>query len=615
MSDSDLIQTKDSIGRVNGGSVIGHSIIYDEGGGRKSGYDANITYSSEDGYFYLIDNLGNFPSTGNDLYSFLGGGNGTLICNRHIYDYWNETSYDQNFTYSLNNTDYENIGCTADGYQFTAEGFTTTIPIFDPNNKEAIQRYIESGDTSGAKNKDMLDLSAIWTKVYLDGSAPPNITITWGVEKGDEPDHVNVVIYATPTYGAEEGKTELSRTLYSWGDSGVSFTWGSLENLMYGGDVPNIIIETNNKGTVNNIATAYVDSDGKSYQPSEKTYSADGKNSIQVVVGEPPSDEENSDQKEQEKSEASENEQEENTNINTASLLTRTYQLTREQLQSLGNFLWSDSFFDNIKLINNSPIENVVSVKAIPCDFLTEASKNIVLGNVETTVQGNPVTNNYIKKKIGTVKVANQENNFIDYENCDILLYLPLIGTITDLNPREVMGYTITLKYCYDAITGDVIAEIFNNRAGKENIIGIYRGNCGVDIPLTSSNRAQVEAGYISDTISGVASVVSKNPLGVVNAGMSALTRMHTSHSTGSVSGATAQGLPNKAYLTIITSLPQKVTKVFRHTYGRVCCNNHKLGDLNGYTMCDDKIDLSSISCTETEKEELRSLLATGVYL
>ena len=332
MSDNELIQTKDSIGRVNGGSVIGHSIIYDEGGGRKSGYDANITYSSEDGYFYLIDNLGNFPSTGNDLYSFLGGGNGTLNSNRHIYDYWNETSYEQSFTYSLNNSDYENIGCTADGYQFTADGFVTTIPIFDPQNTEAIQRYIESGDTSGAKNKDMLDLSAIWTKVYLDGSAPPNITITWGVEKGDEPDHVNVVIYATPTYGAEEGKTELSRILYSWGDSGVSFTWGSLENLMYGGDVPNIIIETNNKGSVNNIATAYVDSDGKSYQPSEETYSADGKNSIQVVIGDPPSDEENSDQKEQEKSEADEKEQ--NTNINTASLLTRTYQLTREQLQS-----------------------------------------------------------------------------------------------------------------------------------------------------------------------------------------------------------------------------------------------------------------------------------------
>ena len=194
MADGDLFQTKDSVGRVNGGSVIGHTIIYDEGGGRKSGYEANISYTSDDGYFYLIDNLGNFPSEGNDRYSFLGGGNGHLIVNRHTYDDWNENAYDEEFNISLNNSNYQDIGVTAGGSSMVADGFTTTIPIFDPQNTEAIQRYIESGDTSGAKNRDMLDLSAIWTKVYLDGSKPQNITITRGVEKGDKPAHVNDVI-------------------------------------------------------------------------------------------------------------------------------------------------------------------------------------------------------------------------------------------------------------------------------------------------------------------------------------------------------------------------------------------------------------------------------------
>ena len=606
---------KDDIGRYMNGSI--ETWDYDEawfGPNYTKNYFDTIESTS---YVYITREVRKPEDTGKAnpcyLYAFFTGDGSTAKTSGHTITYRGEEVTQSTFT----DANLDSGRAWWVGFYYNSDisksHFSSNIPIFSADNTIAIDNYKKTGDTSGALNKDDIENKSADTTIYLDGSTPPNITICWESTGDTIPDHMNVVIYATPTYGAEEGKTELSRTLYSWGDSGVSFTWGSLENLMYGGDVPNIIIETNYKGATDNIATAYIDSDGKSYQPSERTYSSDGKNSIQVIVGDPPSDEENSDQKEQEKSEA--DEKEENTNVNTASLLTRTYQLTKEQLQSLGNFLWGDSFLDNIKLINNSPIENVVSVKAIPCDFLTDASTNIVLGNVATTVQGNPLTNNYIKKTIGTVKVANQENNFIDYENCDILLYLPLIGTITDLNPREVMGYTITLKYCYDAITGDVLAEIFNNRAGKENIIGVYRGNCGVDIPLTSSNRAQVEAGYISDAISGVASVVSKNPLGVINAGMSALTRMHTSHSTGSVSGATAQGLPNKAYLTIITSLPQKVTKVFRHTYGRVCCNNHKLGDLNGYTMCDEKIDLSSISCTETEKEELRSLLATGVYL
>ena len=427
MSDDMNYQVKDSIGRVEGGFTFLNT--YPSSTGYNEAWYMSLL--SLGGYIYFVDVNDEYPNTN----AYRIGGYGNCIIKRHVTTYYNGNfNRDSSYEYSLplfNNMDsfsFNNFG----DYDYST--LNTTIPIFSRENTEAIQRYIETGDTSGARNKDMLDLSAIWTKVYLDGSKPPNITITWGSESGDKPEHVNVAIYATPTYGAEEGKTELSRTLYSWGDSGVAFTWGSLENLMYGGDVPSIIIETNSKGSVNNIAKAYVDSDGKSYQPSEKTLSNDGKNSIQVVVGEVPSEEDNSDQKEEEKSEA--DEKEENTNINTASLLTRTYQLTREQLQSLGNFLWGDSFLDNIKLINNSPIENVVSVKAIPCDFLTEASTNIVLGNVATTVQGNPVTNNYIKKTIGTIKVANQDNSFIDYQDSDILLYLPLIGTITLIHVR-----------------------------------------------------------------------------------------------------------------------------------------------------------------------------------
>ena len=118
MSDSDLFQTKDSIGRVNGGSVVGHSIIYGEDGERKSGYETNISYTCEDGYIYLIDNGGNFPSQGNDAYFLLGAGTGTLVANKHTYDYWNDNSYDETFTFTLYNFLYSSdtslnpLGCS-----------------------------------------------------------------------------------------------------------------------------------------------------------------------------------------------------------------------------------------------------------------------------------------------------------------------------------------------------------------------------------------------------------------------------------------------------------------------------------------------------------------------
>ena len=165
-------------------------------------------------------------------------------------------------------------------------------------------------------------------------------------------------------------------------------------------------------------------------------------------------------------------------------------------------------------------------------------------------------------------------------------------------------------------VTGYVLAELFNNKGGGLNLMGIYKGNIGIDIPLTASNRAQVEAGYVSDFISAVGSVATKNITGVAEAGLSAITRQNTTKSSGSVSGVTAQGLPNKAYLTVITNIPQEYSKQFRKTYGRVCMLGvKKLSQLKGFTKVSPEIDLSGISCTETERNELREILANGFYM
>ena len=40
-----------------------------------------------------------------------------------------------------------------------------------------------------------------------------------------------------------------------------------------------------------------------------------------------------------------------------------------------------------------------------------------------------------------------------------------------------------------------------------------------------------------------------------------------------------------------------------------------KLNSLKGFTLVDSSIDLSNIKCTQTEKEELRSILASGFYM
>ena len=39
------------------------------------------------------------------------------------------------------------------------------------------------------------------------------------------------------------------------------------------------------------------------------------------------------------------------------------------------------------------------------------------------------------------------------------------------------------------------------------------------------------------------------------------------------------------------------------------------LKSLKGFTLVDSSIDLSTISCTQTEREELRTILASGFYM
>lgn len=476
--------------------------------------------------------------------------------------------------------------------------FNTNLPIFLENDTESINKYKNDGDTSGAINRDYLDIDKVYTRVYVDNSQPPNLKFTWNIENGEPPKNYLIEIYDITQYGEIPIKSINS-------SGNFSTTWGLLETTVQSqGSQKSYSIKcyfSYNDGTEK--IGVQINRDG-SYSPSS---AHNGKHYLYVHRGTGESDDGYQD------TEDESNATDENVTVNICDLLTNTYKVTDTQLKALGNFLWASDFFDNIKLVNNNPIENVISCKALPIDA-DGTSTTISMGNVNSGVGGVAVSTNYFKKEIGSIFVPRIYNNFVDFEHCQVTIYLPLIGIITDLSPSEVVGYKITLKYCFDLITGDCLAMIFNNRGGGENCVGTYKGNCGVDIPLTASNRAQVQAGYISDFVGGIASIATKDVFGVVNSGLGALTRQYTNHSSGSVSGVTAQGLPKKAYLTLVENATQ-IPSNYAQTYGRPCNLTKKLKDLSGFTVCDNNIRLSNIVCTEEEQEEIRDLLTKGVIL
>lgn len=498
------------------------------------------------------------------------------------------------------------------GYTISNSANITTIingiPIFDYTDTDAIEKYKTTGDFSGARNyKDLIKANTI-TRVYVDNSTPPNLKIVFDIDEPEDSDKqppgmIWLRFWKTNDYGDIQGATMFKQQGFQFGGN-VSYTWTALEFMGGGKD---LAIETSTHADNSDNVIAYV-ADNGTCQPLDTPIS-NAKNSIVCIRGN--GDGDDGYKKPTEDSDGSD----ENASANVSNLLTTTYKLSQAQLQSLGNFLWQDSFITNIKLLNNSPIENLVSVKALPVSLPVGSEQALVLGNVDTGIKATPVTNTYIKFTMGTKKVPHFENNFSDYNNVTCDVYLPCIGTIADIDPREVIGQKLTLKYCFDVVTGDVLAELFNNKGGALNLMGIYKGNIGIDIPLTASNRAQVEAGYISDFISAVGSVATKNITGVAEAGLSAITRQNTTKSSGSVSGCTAQGLPIKPYLHISSPVVPDYSDTFVHTYGRPCLLSKKLSKLKGYTQVDKNCDLSGIPCTQKEKEMLRNIISSGFYL
>lgn len=484
----------------------------------------------------------------------------------------------------------------------------SNIPVF--TDEESRNKYIQTGDWSGATNKDDLLAPSTETRCYVDTSKPPNIKLVFDLAETDKesdkeiPTNIYVRMWKCKDYGDVVGGAQILNTFYSFGGS-QSYTWGVIE-FNAGGNVKDLAIEVDTHGDFTSSVIAYIADNGEC-MPQTKT--TNGKNSIICIIGTGENDDGYIDV------DNDSNATDENTVTNTTNLLTTTFKMSAIQLKALSNFLWADDFMQNIKLLNNSPIENIVSLKALPVSYPISAISDVVLGNVDSGVDATPVTTNYIKKTIGSIAVPHLRNFFADYEQAKVSVYLPLIGTFTDLDPKEVIGYTVTLKYVFDCITGDVLAMIFNNRDNAENLMGTYKGNCGIDIPLTSTNRAQVEAGYITDAVSAITSLATKNPSGIVNAGLNAVTRENTTKSSGSVSGVTAQGLPNTAYLTISNANCQGYSETFCHTYGRPCMISHKLSSLKGFTQCDSSADLSGISCTDTERERLREIISSGFYL
>lgn len=341
-------------------------------------------------------------------------------------------------------------------------------------------------------------------------------------------------------------------------------------------------------------------------------------------------------------------------NMSVDNLLYTSYVMDDSAIIAFGQYIWANNLVTTLYANQTAPIENILSCKRIP--FTVGGSDtSIKIGNIDTQIGSNTLAGHVKKTAAGhvydcgtiTVPVYNG-GNWLDMTN-KYSIYLPYCGiqalptdallkqAIDANGTPKVTGRTLGVKYYYDIIYGTCIAEV----SVDGNAMFIFNGECGIDIPITSSNRASNQLamlkGGANTMLSGVNNVVGGVISGAMSGGLigAAIGGLTGAAKTGMTAAkeevnrqtyethyTTAGGFNSQvaSYLTpTITLFCEHVLYTEPSGYakenGYPCYLNRNMSELSGYTELDGSIEISGIPCLEEERELLKQALMDGFYL
>ena len=489
---------------------------------------------------------------------------------------------------------------------------STDLPIFTLTNSDvsAWENYINTGDDSGADNYSDLHPSQVRIDIWLDGKYP-NMQVKPTMEEGEYNDEmIEIQVTASPT---------LSPTITLSGvlnyDSLTEYSYSQYQHQLP-------IVPTHYEVRIRWDNHSYCYGDFYIKANGEVLSTDDAETDYIIISFHEGSPDDGNEYPEDDTNFRTNPTTNDYSGTNT---LTKTYELNDVTLKQFGNFMWSSNFKDNVLALVQSPIENIVSLKAMPLSGEGSNSEEIKVGNVLSGINA-PVVNN--ADKIETSVVNGSRNyvyiprvfeNFIDYSQISIKLYLPFIG-FKEIDPVAVMGKKLYLKYIWDCVLGNVMAVLWlQSDNGSMLLYECWQGSAGIDIAITSTNRGQIESGYVTNGISAVADLFSGNLAGVTRDVFSGLTQEF--HSTSN--GVGNPSLLGKMDMTarVIIKRPQKfVPKNYGHTVGFPCHQYKTLEDCtdsnhNKFVKCKNFICSQIYDATDEEKEEIKRLMESGVYI
>ena len=203
-----------------------------------------------------------------------------------------------------------------------------------------------------------------------------------------------------------------------------------------------------------------------------------------------------------------------------------------------------------------------------------------------------------------------------------IELYIPFCGIVT--LPDKCMYNTISVDLLSDLFSGGCIGVVRCNGA----IVAEKTGIIGYDVPLSAQNTAELSHALINNVMTSVnigantiLSGATGNIGGIASGAMKGINNnvsmYHTANQNytniiGASGGRSDFALPPQCYIKICTKIAN-YPKNYLHTVGKPCHKTKKLSDCKGFTVCEN-VNVN-VSATATEKQMIKQLLETGVYI
>lgn len=197
---------------------------------------------------------------------------------------------------------------------------------------------------------------------------------------------------------------------------------------------------------------------------------------------------------------------------------------------------------------------------------------------------------------------------------CNYYLYLPYVGVVS-LEAEKYVNHTVSADLIFDIRTGSLKYNILCDAT----VLDSYAGNVRISMPVTAASPFAASMNRVvtatETTVGTAVNVANKNAVGAVmgaGRGLMEIVKPLQKKSTGGYSPSTS--IFDSLHVYLIAEAPEiYYGDGIQERYGKPDNRFTRIGSNSGYVEIAD-VDLRT-SATESEQEEIKSLLLSGVVI